>query len=124
VSTPELIEAIGAALGRRPRLLPIPPAWLRLAGRTLGRESAVERLLGSLELDSSRIERVLGWTPPHAMAEGLAETVAWWRQSRRGWSGRGRDRYLCLPGLGGHGDRAPLCDRPRGTRRAQRQELA
>ena len=34
VSTPELIRRIASALGRPARLLPVPPAVLRLAGRT------------------------------------------------------------------------------------------
>lgn len=76
VSTPELIRALAAAMKRPARLLPVPPGVLRLAGAMLGQRAAVERLTGSLWLDSTRIQTELNWRPPHSMAAGLAETVA------------------------------------------------
>jgi nucleoside-diphosphate-sugar epimerase len=79
VSSPELVRAIAHALGRRPRLLDVPPSLLTLAGRVLRRDAVVQRLLGSLEIDSSRIRTTLDWTPPYTMQQGLAETASWWR---------------------------------------------
>ena len=76
VSTPELIRALAGAMKRPARLLPVPPGVLRLAGAMLGKRAAVERLTGSLWLDSTRIQTELNWHPPHSMAAGLAETVA------------------------------------------------
>ncbi|WP_347258651.1 SDR family oxidoreductase [Methylocaldum sp.] len=79
ISTPELIRGIARALGRPARLLPVPAGVLRLAGRLVGRGDAVERLLGSLAVDDTRIRRELGWTPPFSMDEGLHATAAWYR---------------------------------------------
>ena len=76
VSTPELIRAVAQALGRPARLLAVPMGMLEGAGALLGKRAAVERLTGSLYVDSSLIRSRLGWTPPHSMAEGLAATVA------------------------------------------------
>lgn len=59
-------------LGVDERLLPVPPAILRLAGRLTGK-SEVERLLDSLVIDSSKIRRELGWRPPFTMEQGVAE---------------------------------------------------
>jgi UDP-N-acetyl-alpha-D-quinovosamine dehydrogenase len=42
--------------------------------------SAVDWLLGSLVVDSSKIRRELGWRPPFTMDEGLAETAKWFRK--------------------------------------------
>ncbi len=75
-STPELIRAIAQAMDRPARLLPIPPGFLALAGALLGKRAAVERLTGSLWVDSTLIRTRLGWTPPYSMAAGLAATVA------------------------------------------------
>jgi dTDP-glucose 4,6-dehydratase len=36
-------------------------------------------------LDSSKIERELGWTPTIGFAEGLAQTVAWYAANRGWW---------------------------------------
>lgn len=33
--------------------------------------------LDSLVIDSSKIRRELGWTPPFTMVQGLAETAEW-----------------------------------------------
>lgn len=78
VSTPELIRRLAHALGRTPRLFPIPPALMRLAGRLLDRGEEIDRLLGSLAVDSSAIRHDLGWIPPYSMKEGLTATAHWY----------------------------------------------
>lgn len=75
VSTPELIRQLAAAMGRSARLLPVPPMVLRALGRIAGRGGDLDRLLGSFELDSSRIRDELGWRPPAALTHGLAIMV-------------------------------------------------
>ncbi len=77
VSTPELIRRIATSLGRPARLLPVPPALLRVAGQLTGKSAEVERLLDSLVIDSSKIRRELGWHPPYSMDQGLKETANW-----------------------------------------------
>jgi nucleoside-diphosphate-sugar epimerase len=78
VSTPELIRAIAAALHKAARLLPFPPPLLRFAGALTGKSAAVSRLLGSLQIDSSKIRRELGWRPRLALNEGLRPTAEWY----------------------------------------------
>ncbi|MDF1615233.1 NAD-dependent epimerase/dehydratase family protein [Desulfurivibrio dismutans] len=75
VSTPQLIREIAWATGRRPRLLPVPPALLRLAGRLLGKSAEVERLCGTLQVDISQTRRLLGWSPPISRTEALRKTL-------------------------------------------------
>jgi nucleoside-diphosphate-sugar epimerase len=79
VSTPGLARAIARALAVRPRLLPCPPPLLRLAAALSGRGAEIARLTGSLQVDSSRIRRELGWLPPFRLEQGLAETARWYR---------------------------------------------
>ncbi|WP_175722009.1 UDP-glucose 4-epimerase family protein [Burkholderia anthina] len=74
-----LLRMVGDALGRPARLFPVPLAALRLAGRLTGRRAAIDRLTGSLQLDTSRIRRVLGWHPPYTTRQGLEATAAWYR---------------------------------------------
>lgn len=81
VSTPELIRALARSLDRPPRLLPVPLAWLRLAGRITGRSAAVERLTGSLTLDSGAL-RAAGWRPEVTMDQALAAVARWYREAR------------------------------------------
>jgi nucleoside-diphosphate-sugar epimerase len=84
LSTAALIRAMAHSLGRPDRLLPIPPAWLELAGRLTGRADVIQRLCGSLRIDISHARRRLGFDPPASVAHAMDETVAWYRQSRSG----------------------------------------
>ncbi len=38
----------------------------------------VERLMDSLQVDSSRIRRELGFVPPYSLEEGMRETAVWY----------------------------------------------
>jgi len=79
VSTPGLLRQLGDAMGRPARLFPWPPALLKLAGRMVGKADQVERLLGSLRVDSGNIRRELGWVPPYTLRQGLRATGEWYR---------------------------------------------
>lgn len=76
VSSAELVRHIARALGRSPRLLPLPVPLLRLAGVLTGRSAAVRRLTESMVVDSARIRAELGWKPPVSMQQALAAMVA------------------------------------------------
>lgn len=78
VSTPELVRRIAIAFRKPAHLLHFSPLLLSWAGRACGRGPTVERLLGSLQVDSSRISQVLGWTPPFTMEQGLDKTAQWY----------------------------------------------
>jgi len=79
VAVPELVTAAGAALGIPARLVAVPVWLLEWGGRLLGRRALVERLAGTLEVDSASFTAATGWRPRHDLAEGLATTAAWWR---------------------------------------------
>jgi UDP-N-acetyl-alpha-D-quinovosamine dehydrogenase len=83
LSTPDLVRKIAAALGRPARLLPVPESLLRLGGALSGREGEVTRLCGSLRVDISVAQRVLGWTPPMSVEQALARTAPWYRSRER-----------------------------------------
>jgi nucleoside-diphosphate-sugar epimerase len=83
VSTRELVARLASALGRSTRFLPVPKLPLRLAARLVGRESTINRLLGSLEIDSGKIRRTLEWNPPVTLDSGLEATARWYLQSSR-----------------------------------------
>lgn len=79
VSTPELIMKVADALGKPAMLFPFPQSVMRLAGKITGKSEAVERLLGSLAVDSSKIRRELEWKQPYTMEQGLKETAGWFK---------------------------------------------
>lgn len=96
LSTAELARRIGRALDRPARLLPVPPAALRVAGRAgdlLARvtrwpltSAAVDRLVGSLAVDSAKLSRATGFRPPYGVDDGLRITAQWYRDRSRGAS--------------------------------------
>jgi nucleoside-diphosphate-sugar epimerase len=77
LSTAELVRRLGDAMGVRARLVPIPPGLLKLAGSLTGKTAEVDRLIGSLALDSSHLLATLGWVPPYPVEEGLLATARW-----------------------------------------------
>ena len=64
--------------GKQARLFPFPPALMNLVGRLTGKSEAVDRLLGSLMIDSTKIRRELNWKTPYTMNQGLKETAKWY----------------------------------------------
>jgi nucleoside-diphosphate-sugar epimerase len=84
VSTPELIRRTASALGVPARLFPAPVSLMKLVGKLTGKSGAVNRLTGSLTVDSSKIRQELGWKPPFTMEEGLRETATWFKSNKRG----------------------------------------
>lgn len=89
LSTPELVREVARALGRPARLVPLPPAFFRVAGRVGDvvrravpfpvHSGVVDRLLGSLAIDSSKLERVAGFRPPFTVSQGMDRTADWYR---------------------------------------------
>jgi nucleoside-diphosphate-sugar epimerase len=75
LSTPDLIRHMAGAINRSPRLFPVPVSLLRLAGSALGKRAEIDRLVGSLQIDSSHTRRVLGWTSPVRVQEGIRRMV-------------------------------------------------
>jgi nucleoside-diphosphate-sugar epimerase len=75
LSTGELLRRLGAALGRPPRLVPVPPPLLGMAAALFGKGEVARRLLGSLQVNSGKARELLGWTPPLTVTMGLNGTA-------------------------------------------------
>lgn len=75
IATPDLIRKLAGFMGRKARLIPFPVSMMRLAGKVLGKSDEVDRLTGSLIVDSGKSRRLLGFTPPYSMDEQLKQTV-------------------------------------------------
>ena len=81
-STPRLIKNIACYMGKPARLLPFPPALLKLAGRLTGQVGVVDRLCDSLEIDLCKTRDLLHWVPPQSPEEGVSQAVNWYRQHK------------------------------------------
>lgn len=75
VSTPDLLRRIAQAMGRKPFLFPVPVFLLEWGATMLGKRDVAQRLCGSLQVDIDKTRRLLGWTPPLTLDQGLKKAV-------------------------------------------------
>lgn len=71
VSTTELLRGVAKAMGKPSRLIPVPAGLLQLGATMLGKKAVAQRLLGSLQVDITKAQQLLGWTPPLTVEQGL-----------------------------------------------------
>jgi nucleoside-diphosphate-sugar epimerase len=75
VSTTFLLKALAKAKGKPSWLIPIPASWLGFALKCIGKSNMEQRLLGDLQIDSSKARKLLGWKPPFTVEQGLEKCV-------------------------------------------------
>jgi nucleoside-diphosphate-sugar epimerase len=75
ISTPDLIARLARLQGRRAWLPAVPPSLLRAMFGLARLSGLADRLTGSLRVDGETTRRILGWTPPLTIDEGLRRTV-------------------------------------------------
>ncbi len=76
LSTTELLQRMAKVLGKPARLIPVPVKILELVAAALGKRALAQRLCESLQVDISKAQDVLGWTPPISVDEGLRRAAA------------------------------------------------
>jgi len=74
VSIAELLQKVARALGKKAILFPVPVSFMKLIFKLAGKNDVSNRLFGSLQIDSSKTNRVLGWSPVTTMADQLTKT--------------------------------------------------
>jgi UDP-glucose 4-epimerase len=74
IGTPELIRALAAGLGVRPRLIPAPLPLLAAAARLTGRAALWQSVAGSFQA-APKTALSLGWRPAAPLATQLRETA-------------------------------------------------
>ncbi|WP_374088821.1 UDP-glucose 4-epimerase family protein [Methylomicrobium lacus] len=83
LSTPELLSKTASALGKRARLLPVPPGLLNFAARCLGKTAAIRKLCGSLQVDTGKTRERLAWRPPVGIDQALSEAAEHYLGNRK-----------------------------------------
>jgi nucleoside-diphosphate-sugar epimerase len=75
VSTPDLIMIIAGAMRKKAVLFYLPAGILEGLCKIAGKDDELEKLTGTLLVDSRKIRDLLGWNPPFTLEEGIKETV-------------------------------------------------
>ena len=71
LTLPEMVAVLRAAVGRSPRLIPVPPRLLATGLRMIGQGGLWQRLGGPLVASPAKLIAA-GWRPPVDTREGLA----------------------------------------------------
>jgi nucleoside-diphosphate-sugar epimerase len=75
LSTSELLTRVSKAVGKRAWLLPLNQKLLEFCLGLIGKKDLSQRLCASLQIDISKTKRILNWTPPVSVDEGLERTA-------------------------------------------------
>jgi len=79
VSTPDLIKMIACAMNKKAILFSLHPGILKALCKIVGKAEELEKLTGTLLVDSSKIRNLLGWKPPWTLEEGIMRTIKGFR---------------------------------------------
>ena len=78
---PDLMATLREAAGRWPLIVPMPPHYLEILLRLIGRDDVWERLGNNLRVDASKL-MAAGWQPLHDTRGGLAALIQTESRSR------------------------------------------
>ena len=71
LSTPELVRLIASTMGQPAKLFTVPTFVLKFLSFIIGKQSEINRLTESLQIDNSYVREILNWTPPTSVEEGV-----------------------------------------------------
>lgn len=80
ISTTDLLIHMGKALGSPARLFYMPLVLLKVGALLMRKKSVYQRLTGSLQLDITKTQKLLDWTPPVTLDEGLRRVARGFNQ--------------------------------------------
>ncbi|MBD2424584.1 SDR family oxidoreductase [Phormidium sp. FACHB-1136] len=83
LSTTDLLRRLAKALDKPARLIPVPMPIIQSTAQIIGKPALAQRLCGSLQVDISKTQTLLGWTPPVSVDQGLRLTAQHFQQSRK-----------------------------------------
>lgn len=83
VSTSELLRKLARCLGKSAHMVALPVWFMTVVATMLGKQAFAKRLFGSLQVDLSKNQQLLGWTPPVSLDHGLSLTAQHFLDSRK-----------------------------------------
>ncbi|SIS47341.1 UDP-glucose 4-epimerase family protein [Neptunomonas antarctica] len=75
LSLTELLCLLRSSMKKPTRLVPVSASFFRVAGSVTGKRAVVDRLVGSLQVDSSKACELLNWQPPYTVEQGIKATT-------------------------------------------------
>lgn len=78
ISTTTLFQKIASGLKLKAFLIPAPKKLILFLLKLLYKENIAQRLFGSLQVDTSKNQLLLGWRPPFSVDEGIECTIKYY----------------------------------------------
>jgi nucleoside-diphosphate-sugar epimerase len=75
MSTTDLLSRVANQLGKSVKLIAVPEILIIIASKLICREGATRRLCASLQVDIAKTKKILDWSPPVRVDDGLRLTV-------------------------------------------------
>jgi UDP-glucose 4-epimerase len=75
LSLKSLVTHIRSSIGRSANLLPVPFFLFKTLGILTGKRDVIDRMVGDLQVNSSKARTLLDWVPPYTVEEGITATV-------------------------------------------------
>lgn len=72
VSTAQMVALMAKVQGKRNFSIPVPVALFNFIAKLLNKQTVVDRLVGSLQLDIEHTKNTLNWFPPYSIEQGFA----------------------------------------------------
>lgn len=75
ISTPNLLRYIASAMGSSVYIFPFPVSLIKFFGYILGKSKEFNRLTESLQVDINYTKKILNWSPPISVQEGIRRMI-------------------------------------------------
>ena len=73
ISTRELVQYLKQGMGKPARFIYIPQPLMRLGAACIGKSKLYEQLFESLEVDTTKAQKLLGWTAPFSIEQAMLQ---------------------------------------------------
>lgn len=75
LSTTDLLCRVSSAMGKTPKLFPVPPSLLRFFANAIGKRDVAQRLLDDLRVDIQHTCNMLAWKPPFSVDDSIKKSA-------------------------------------------------
>ncbi|MGO1062238.1 NAD-dependent epimerase/dehydratase family protein [Acinetobacter lwoffii] len=73
ISTRELVQYLKQGMGKSARFIYIPQPLMKLGAACIGKSKLYEQLFESLEVDTTKAQKLLGWTAPLSTEQAMLQ---------------------------------------------------
>ncbi|KZZ51015.1 MAG: NAD-dependent epimerase/dehydratase family protein [Saccharospirillaceae bacterium] len=82
LSLSELVCFLRNFRGLRRNLFSVPVFVFRIAGIVFNKSSVINKLIGNLQVDNSKVTSQMCWIPPYTVEQGIRDSVVHWDEGR------------------------------------------